>query len=72
MKNAEKYHKIHNNAYVVPATDQTWSITECRNKEGFFLEITEVSSEVSMNYIDFQKYAEILDSGHQFQYNNPK
>ena len=31
---------------VEPATDGTWVITECQNKEGFFLEITEVLSEV--------------------------
>ena len=31
-------------------TDQTWVITKCRNKEGFFLEITEVLSEVHTNY----------------------
>ena len=29
------------------ATDRTW---ECRNKEGFFLEITEVLAEVRTNY----------------------
>ena len=33
-----------------PVTDRTWVITECRNKEGFFLEITEVPSEVRTNY----------------------
>ena len=32
------------------ATDRTYVITECRNKEGFFLEITEVPSEVRTNY----------------------
>ena len=33
------------------ATDRTWVITECWNKEGFFLEITEVLSEARKNYI---------------------
>ena len=32
------------------ATDRTWVIMECWNKEGFFLEITEVLSEVRANY----------------------
>ena len=31
-------------------TDRTWVITECRNKEGFFLEKAEVLSEVRMNF----------------------
>ena len=33
-----------------PATDRTWVITECRNKEEFFLTITEVLSEVGTNF----------------------
>ena len=32
------------------ATDRTWVIMECWNKEGFFLEITEVLLEVRTNY----------------------
>ena len=32
------------------AIDRTWVITECRNKEGFFLEITEVLSQVRTNF----------------------
>ena len=54
------------------ATDRTYVITECRNKEGFFLEITEVLWEVRRNYsfshfsIVFPKYAEILDNFFHF------
>ena len=40
------------NVVILSVTDRTWVITECWNMEGFFLEITEVLSEVRMTYIN--------------------